>query len=153
MLAREDQARDDQAAEVAAIRAAIDRFVAAIRSKNIDGVMSIFAPDVISFDLAPPLQHGGGEIFKQHWQALFAAYEGAIDYEVRDLQIAVANDVAFTHSLNRTSGMLKSGQNSERWLRWTACLRKRDGAWRIVHEHVSVPTDLKSGKAALDLRP
>lgn len=145
--------REDQAADAAAIRASIDRFVAAIRLKDIDGVMSIFAADVISFDLNPPLQHGGGEIFKEHWQALFAAYEDSIDYEVRDLQVAVGGDIAFTHSLNRTGGMLKSGQRSERWLRWTACLRKRDGTWRVVHEHVSVPVDLKSGKASFDLLP
>lgn len=145
--------REDHAADAAAIRASIDRFVTAIRCKDIDGVMSIFAADVISFDLSPPLRHGGGEIFKQQWQALFAAYESDIDYEVRDLQIAVDGDVAFAHSLNRTNGMLKCGRSSERWLRWTACLRKRDGTWLIVHEHVSVPADLKSGKAALDLRP
>jgi uncharacterized protein (TIGR02246 family) len=145
--------REGQAADAAAIRASIECFVTAIRSKDVDGVMSIFAPDVISFDLSPPLQHGGGEIFKEHWRALFAAYGGGIDFEVRDLQVVVANNVAFTHSLNRTSGTLKSGQASERWLRWTACFQKRSSAWLIVHEHVSVPVDLKSGRAAFELKP
>lgn len=43
-----------------AIRALIDGFTKAIREKDIDGVMSVFAADVVSFDLGPPLQHGGG---------------------------------------------------------------------------------------------
>jgi uncharacterized protein (TIGR02246 family) len=141
------------AADVAAIHDLIDRFTKGIRAKDIGAVMGIFAQEVISYDLGAPLQHGGGEIFIQHWQALFAAYEGPIDYEIRDLHIAASNDQAFSHSLNRTSGTLKNGQRSERWLRWTACYRKYDGQWRIVHEHVSVPVDLKSGKALLDLKP
>ena len=144
---------EGQAADAAAIRECVNRFVAAIRSKDIDAVMSTFAADVISYDLGPPLQHGGGEVFEEHWQALFSAYEGAIDYEIRDLQVAVSNDLAFIHSLNKTSGLLKSGKRSERWLRWTACFRKRDDKWRVVHEHVSVPVDLKSGKALVDLKP
>jgi ketosteroid isomerase-like protein len=144
---------EGQAADAAAIRASIDRFVAAIRAKDIDGVMSIFAADVVSYDLAPPLQHGGGEVFKEHWRALFGAYEGAIDYEIRDLHIGVSNDVAFTYSLNRTAGLLKSGQRSERWLRWTACFRKRGRDWLVVHEHVSVPVDLKNDRAVVDLKP
>jgi uncharacterized protein (TIGR02246 family) len=134
------------------IRSLIEGFVSAIRAKDVDRVMSIFSPDVISYDLNPPLQHGGGDIFREHWQALFSAY-GAIEYEIRDLHIAASDDLAFTHSLNRTSGTLKSGQHSERWLRWTACFRKYESKWLIVHEHVSIPADLKTGRAVLDLKP
>jgi hypothetical protein len=43
----------------AAIRELIDGFLKAIRAKDIHGVMSVFAPEVVSFDLGPPLQHGG----------------------------------------------------------------------------------------------
>ena len=31
--------------------------------------------------------------------------------------------------------------------------RKINGTWRIVHHQVSVPVDLATGKAALDLTP
>lgn len=137
----------------AAIREVVAGFVRAIRAKDMNGVMSVFAPDVVSFDLGPPLQHGGGEPFRTQWQALFESYQGAIDYEVRDLNITAGDGVAFSHSLNRVSGTMKSGQKSDRWLRWTACYRKTNGTWLIVHEQVSVPTDVRSGKAMLDLRP
>lgn len=52
----------------AAIRESIDGFVKAIRAKDINGVMSVFAPEVVCFDLGPPLQHGGGETFIKRWQ-------------------------------------------------------------------------------------
>jgi uncharacterized protein (TIGR02246 family) len=144
---------DNRMKDKAEIRALIDGFVKAIRAKDVNGVMSVFAPDVVSFDLGPPLQHGGGEAFATRWQELFTSYQGPIDYEVHDLSVMAGDDVAFTHSLNRIGGTTRSGQRTDRWLRWTACYRKIDGRWLIVHEQVSVPVDVKSGRAALDLKP
>ena len=126
----------------AAIRELIDGFVKAIRAKDIHGGMSAFSPEVVSFDLGLPLQHPGGEAFRERWQELFASYQNAIDYEVRDLTITAGDDVAFTHSLNRVSGTLKNGRKSDRWLRWTACYRKSNGKWLIVH---APNTILKAG--------
>lgn len=137
----------------AEIRALLDGFVNAIRAKDIHGVMSVFAPDVVSLDLGPPLQHGGGETFMKRWHELFESYQGAIGYEIRDLSVDAGDDVAFSHSLNRVSGTLQNGQTSDRWVRWTAGYRKTNGTWLIVHEQVSVPVDVKSGKAVLDLKP
>ena len=136
-----------------AIRLLLDDFVRAIRDRDLDGVLSVFAPDVVSFDLGPPLAHGGGAEFRRRWQALFDAYRGPIDYEVRDLHVVAADDVAFTRSLNRIGGTLASGGRGERWLRWTACFEKRDGTWRIVHEHVSVPVEVRTAEAVLDATP
>jgi uncharacterized protein (TIGR02246 family) len=137
----------------AAIRELIDGLVKAIRAKDITGVMSVFSPDVVSFDLGPPLQHEGGEAFRTRWQELFEAYPNAIQYEFRDLRLTAGDDVAFSHSLNRISGTLKNGQPSDRWLRWTAGYRKIHGRWLIVHEQVSVPIDVRSSKAVMDLTP
>ena len=149
----QDKREVAQTEDEAAIRSLIDGFVAAIRSKDLDGVMSVFAPGVLSFDLGPPLQHGAGDAFERRWRELFHAYPGAIDYEVRELAVVVSGEAAFSHSLNRTAGTMSNGKNNERWVRWTACFRKADGRWRIVHEHVSVPVNLRGGKALLDLTP
>ena len=144
---------DDRAKNEAAIRELVDGFVKAIRAKEIKGVMSVFATDVISFDLGPPLQHGGGDEFTKRWHELFESYQGPIGYEVRDLSITTGDDVAFSHSLNRISGTMKNGQKTDRWLRWTAGYRKTNGKWLITHEQVSVPVNVPTGKAMLDLKP
>jgi ketosteroid isomerase-like protein len=39
------------------------------------------------------------------------------------------------------------------WVRATLCLRRIDGKWMIAHEHQSVPFDVETGKASLDLKP
>lgn len=135
------------------IRALVGVLVQAIRDKSLDRAMSVFAPEVVSFDLGPALQHGGGEAFRSRWRELFHAYQGALDYEVRDLVVAVDGDLAFSHSLNRTGGMTPSGDRLERWVRWTACYRRSGHRWLVVHEHVSAPVDLRSGRAVLDAKP
>jgi ketosteroid isomerase-like protein len=65
----------------------------------------------------------------------------------------VGDDVAFGHSLNRISGTLQNGNSSDYWVRWTACFRKIDGNWLIVHDQVSVPLDVQSGRALRNLEP
>jgi ketosteroid isomerase-like protein len=84
---------------------------------------------------------------------MFDAFQDPIVFETRDLSIAVGADVAFGHSLVRTSGSMKSGQEIDRWLRRTVGSRKITGKWLIEHEHVSLPVNLESGSAVLDLQP
>ena len=50
-----------EAIDEANIRQRIDKYVTAIRAKNLVHVMSIFAPDIVSFDIVLPLQHPGAE--------------------------------------------------------------------------------------------
>jgi ketosteroid isomerase-like protein len=78
---------------------------------------------------------------------------GSIEYEVRDLNVTTEGDLAFVHAVNHVKGTLTGGHITDLWVRWTACFRRIDGVWLIVHDHVSVPADLERGQAALDLTP
>ena len=136
-----------------AIRQLIDGLVQAIRAKDIGAVMSVYAPELVAFDIVPPLQYVGSEAFTQVWQHVFENFD-QVHYEVRDLRIAAGEDIAFSHSLNEFRGTLKNGRQIGFWLRWTAGLRKAHGKWLIAHLQASVPADVEqSGKAVLDLKP
>jgi len=135
------------------IRRRIDSGVKAMRAMDLEGVMALYAPDMVSFDIVPPLRHVGAAAKRKQWVDVFARYQPPLGYELRDLTITVGDDVAFGYSLNRVSGTLRNGQRSEFWLRWTACFRKIDGEWLIVHDQVSVPVDLQSDRALLNLEP
>ena len=117
----------------ALIRQRVEALVNAIRAKDIDGITSLYAPDLVSFDIAPPLRYVGAE--------------------VRDLNVTTHGELAFVNSLNHVSGRLASGHLSDLWLRWTVCFRRIDGVWLVVHDHVSVPADLEHGQAVLNLTP
>ena len=146
-------AAQNRTGEEAKIQQLIDGFQRAIRAKDLGGVLSVYAPDIVSFDLVPPMQHVGIAAYRRPWEATFASFEGPIGYEVSDLHITATDEVAFSHSLNRMRGTTKDGQRISVWVRWTACFRKLDGRWLVTHEQVSVPIDMESGKALLDLEP
>ena len=135
------------------IRQRIDKLAQAIRAKDLESAMSFYAPEIVSFDFEPPLQHVGAEAKRRNWVGAFTAYEHLLGYEIRDLAITVGDDVAFAHSLNRISGVLKNGSRTDFWLRATTGFWKLDGNWLIAHDHVSVPLDLETGTALLNLTP
>lgn len=141
------------ALDEADIRRRIDNLVEAVRAMDFEGVKSIYAPDLVSFDIVPPLQHVGAEAKWKNWADVFKAYQRPLGYEIRDLTITVGDDVAFGRSLNRISGTLQNGNRSDYWVRWTTGFRKIDGNWLIAHDQVSVPLDVKSGRAMLNLEP
>ena len=125
----------------------------AVHAKDIDRIMSLYAADTVSFDMNPPLRYAGADDKRRAWEGFFAAYTGPIAYEIRELNVTADGELAVIHSLNHVKGTLTSGHVSELWFRWTACFRRIDGVWLVVHDHVSVPADLERGKAALNLTP
>lgn len=135
------------------IKRVIENYIEAFRVKDIDGIMSMYAPEVVTFDVVPPLQYVGADAMRKRWEEAFSLLPGPISYEIADLSITVGEDLAFTHSFNRTSVTLPTGQKIGTWVRWTACWRKIGGKWLLVHDQISVPVDLQTGKAVLDLKP
>jgi ketosteroid isomerase-like protein len=116
--------------------------------------MSAYAPDVLVFDLAPPLQHLGADLHRSNFAEWFATFRGPIGSEIRDLRITAGDEVAFCHCFNRINGTRTSGDNTDVWVRVTICCCKIDGSWKVTHEHVSVPFYMDgSFKAAVDLAP
>jgi ketosteroid isomerase-like protein len=143
---------EEDAVAEALIRQRVEHLAKAVRAKDIDGLMPLYAPDIVSFDIVPPLRYVGADRKRRAWQDAFAAY-GHIAYEVRDLNVTTHGELAFVHSLNHVNGTVASGHVTDLWLRWTACFRRIDGVWLVVHDHVSVPADLAHGQAVLNLTP
>jgi ketosteroid isomerase-like protein len=129
---------------------------AAMRARDAERIVSRFAPEIVKFDLAPPLRHVGPEARDvNRLRSWFSGFDGPIEYEIRDLTVTVGGEVAFCHSLNRLSATPRGmTQAFNLWFRATVCVRKIDGAWRIVHEHSSTPFYMDGTfGAALDLQP
>lgn len=135
------------------LRQQIDNIIEGLRAKDLDALKRIYATDVVSFDVEPPLQHVGVAAKMRNWEKVFEFFED-VGYEVRDLKFTVGDDVAFGHGFGRLSGTLRNGTATPgMWVRATFCFRKIDGDWLIVHDQVSVPLDMPSGKGVIDLKP
>ena len=128
--------------EEAQICERIDALTQRLRAKDIDAVMTHYAPDMVVFDVRPPLQVQGADGYRKNFEAWFASVEGPIDYETRDLRIAVSGDVAFCHSLNDVKNTRTTGERADYWVRLTSCFQNLNGQWMITHEHVSMPIDM-----------
>ena len=136
------------------IRAQIDAWGAALRAKHLEKIVSRYAPDAVTADLAPPLWNRGADALRRNFGEWFRSWIGPIEIEMRDVHVTTAGDVAFARMLNHIQGMRTTGEATDVWVRATVCFRKIGGEWKVVHEHVSVPFYMDgSFRAAVDLKP
>ncbi|MFI2293496.1 YybH family protein [Isoptericola sp. NPDC019571] len=136
-----------------AIRQLLGSLVGALRAKDLDAVREIYARDVVSFDVEPPLQHVGIDAKLRNRVQVFDAF-ATVDYELRDLALTVDEHVAFGHAFGRLSGTLADGTPVPgTWVRGTFGLRRDGERWLVAHDQVSVPVDVRTGAAAVDLEP
>jgi ketosteroid isomerase-like protein len=135
------------------IRALMNNRIAATRNKDIDGVLSCFSPEVMSFDVVGPLAHNGVLAVRKRLEEWFATLQGAIGFAVSDLKIYSSTDAAHCYGLCHVQATTADGNILDMWWRETTCFSKVNGAWAITHVHSSVPFDVQTGKAAVDLKP
>jgi ketosteroid isomerase-like protein len=131
----------------------IGNFVKAFRTKDVNLMMSLFSREMVSFDIIPPLQYVGSDAYRKVWQETFALFQDPISIEIRDLHLTSGEDVAFSYCFLRLNATMVSGQKIDYWERLTCCFQKIEDKWLIMHEHVSLPANLKSGKAVMNLEP
>lgn len=135
------------------IKALLDRRSDAAWAKDIDQLMSLYSPDVVYFDVVPPLQYAGSAALRERFLRWFGLWQSPIGQEIRGVNILTSADVAAAHMLIRTSGTLKDGREVGYWVRASDSLHRSDQGWVIAHEHISLPVDFQSRSAVLDLVP
>lgn len=135
------------------IRELLDGWTNAVRSKNLDAITACYASDVMVFDLLPPMRYQGFNDYVELWKECFSNFESPVGFDIQDLKIAATNEVAFCHFLSHLSGKSKYNTSVSSWFRMTLGCCKSNGKWLIVHEHSSVPVNMMTGEACMDLTP
>jgi uncharacterized protein (TIGR02246 family) len=120
------------------IRGRIDGLARALRAKDLDALMAHYSPDIVTFDLMP-LQTLGAEAYRKNFEAWFASVQGPIDFEIRDLNVTLRDDIAFCHYLGHVRSTRISGEKTDYWVRVSLGLQQTNGRWMVTHEHVSLP--------------
>jgi ketosteroid isomerase-like protein len=117
--------------------------------------MQAYVPDetLFVFDVIPPRQYVGAKAFRKDWGEFLAGLKGPLKYEVTDVAVTTAGDVAYGHSIQRVVATDTKGQPVDLTTRVTDVYRKLKGKWVIVQEHISVPVDLETGKPDLSSKP
>jgi ketosteroid isomerase-like protein len=139
--------------DVDEIKAGYAGWKKAFEAKDLNGVMALYAPEVVAYDLVPPLQYDGADDYRKDYANLFAQFNGPIKVSIPRIHIEQSGTVAFAFGLERVRGTTADGKPIDMWMRFTDGWERRNGEWLIAHEHVSVPVDVATGKVRLDLTP
>ena len=134
------------------IRERLNAWTRALHAKDLDALMALYAPDVVTFDLMPPHQVPDAAHYRKNFERWFAAMPGPIDYQIHDLRTVTGGDVAFCHCLGHVTATRANGEKADYWVRVTTGFQKRNGQWLMIHDHVSMPVDMESTKAIRTLQ-
>jgi ketosteroid isomerase-like protein len=136
--------------EILALIAALHQ---AHHDKNAAGIAAPYAPHAVIYDLEPPLAHDGISVErKRNW---LATWDTPIDLKPGKIKLVISGDHAYGYGFLCMSGTPKSaGRPVSFWMRVTYAFERTGGAWRIVHQHDSVPFYMDGSlRPAFDLQP
>ena len=142
-------------ADKAAIQALEDTYNEGLNSKDVDKVMSVYAPgkQLFVFDVVPPREYKGWEAYKKDFEGLFSAFPGPVKNTISEQAIHVVGAIAYGHNIQTSEFTGKDGTKISIVARTTDIYRKTKGKWLIVEEHNSVPVDLDTMKPDLLSKP
>ncbi|XXY54874.1 nuclear transport factor 2 family protein [Sorangium sp. So ce269] len=123
--------RDEQA-----IHALISDWTDAICKGDIDRVLANRADDIVMYDVPEPIQVKGIDAYKDTWKLFFEHNAAGPDrFRLSDITVVAGDDAAYAHGL-----LTIGGGNAH--CRLTLGLQRIDGAWKVTHEHHSIPIRL-----------
>jgi uncharacterized protein (TIGR02246 family) len=142
-------------ADKAAIQALEDTYNEGFNSKDVDKVMSVYAPgkQLFVFDVVPPREYRGWEAYKKDFEGLFSSFPGPMKNTISEQTIHVVGSIAYGHNIQTGEFVGKDGSTVKLIVRTTDIYRKMNGKWLIVEEHNSVPIDMDTMKAELLSKP
>ena len=121
----------------------LDRYAAAVRAKDVDAFVGLYADDVRTFDLWSEWSYDGKPAFREMVTEWFGSLpdDEVVAVEFDEIRTQAGEDVAAVSAFTTFAAVapdgteLRSMNNRLTWI-----LRKdADGAWKIVHEHTSAP--------------
>jgi uncharacterized protein (TIGR02246 family) len=135
-----------------ALRQLLSDWESALRARDLDRMMSFYTPDVVFYDGIGPLQMGQ-ELYRKNWDEFFSYFPGPVEWRTQHMKVTAGDRAAFSRALVELKGTNAEGKCEATWMRQTVGYEKIGEAWRISHEHWSMPMDMETGKVATTLTP
>jgi ketosteroid isomerase-like protein len=115
----------------------VEHWARAVRTKNLEGILAYHSPDILMFDVPPPLQSKGIEAYKNTWDLFFSWFQDSGVFDIGEMNVTAGRDVAFVTALMRCAGTKPNGERVD--FRLTIGLRKIRNEWIVMHEHHLIP--------------
>src|SRR5262249_32800215 len=121
------------------IKALLEAWADAVRRHDLPAILAHHDPDILMFDLPPPVQCKGIEPYKETWDLFFRYHKPGAAFDIEELTVTAGADVAFAAAIMRCVSSNNPADKDGFLFRLTVGLRKVGGEWRITHEHHSEP--------------
>jgi len=137
------------AKDEAAIKGVENKIIAATST---DEVMKYYDQnDIDLYDFSGPLQYQGATAVHGDLDGFFS---NAKDVKGTFVEMVVVTDgkLGIVRSIQHFTFTDKDGKAQEATLRVTDVFHKTGGKWKVIHAHVSVPVDPKTGQGQMNLK-
>jgi uncharacterized protein (TIGR02246 family) len=123
------------------IEALLETWAAAVRRHDVIAILAHHEPDMVMFDVPPPLECKGIEAYEATWELMFRYHKPGAAFDIEELHVTAGEDVAFAHAIMRCGPDSSCNPKDKDGFqfRLTVGLKRIEGEWRIAHEHHSVP--------------
>jgi uncharacterized protein (TIGR02246 family) len=129
----------DRKTDEASIRKLVEAWAKAVRTKDLKGILANHSPEILMFDVPPPVQSKGIDEYRKTWDLFFSWASEPVVFDIREINIVAGSEVAFVTALMLCAGTEANGERIELQFRLTIGLRKIGGQWIVMHEHHSIP--------------
>jgi ketosteroid isomerase-like protein len=133
----------------------LSRYRTAVSNKDVDGVMALYADDVLVFDGWSVWAYEGAAAWRQaveNWLGSLGGETVTVGWE--DVRTEVGADLTVVTAIATYAAISPNGEQLRSLQNHMTCaLARRGGVWKIVHEHSSSPIGPKDLKAILRRAP
>jgi ketosteroid isomerase-like protein len=96
-----------------------------------------WADDALWFDI-PAFASRGIQPALKMFDRVFSGFRSC-DIDILEEEVRISGDMGIVCTIQRVNIVLKNGGAKNALVRQTDCFERRDGQWKLVHEHASFP--------------
>ena len=97
-----------------------------------------WAEDALWFDI-PPFASRGIQPALKFFDKVFASFQSC-KIDILETDAVVTGNMGLVCTIQRVSVVLKTGDAKRLVVRETDCFERRNGEWKLIHQHASVPS-------------
>jgi uncharacterized protein (TIGR02246 family) len=124
--------KDTRAADESAIRANSTAWSSASQTKNLDKVVSFYAPDAIAMPDDTPIATTASDI-RAMWQGMFSNANSTLSWKTTKVEVAKSSDIAYEYGVYHIDTPQKSGLIDTVYGKYLVIWKKQaDGTWKVA---------------------
>ncbi len=115
----------------------------AVANMDIQALADLCVEEVSLIDVSTHLT--GIQAYKQLWKRYLPVKVGNIRVYREAIKMIAQPELAVLHCFSKVDQIDATPSLEVFWCRTTICFQKVEGAWKVAHQHISMPIQLETG--------